>query len=694
MLASIGTSVSDCQVMRTLLFFPSKISRIPVVSFGRKSSLKAYSAKMELSITRPDDWHLHLRDGDVLKAVVPHSAQHFGRAIVMPNLKPPITTTAAAVAYREEILKSLPADSDFKPLMTLYLTDTTSPMEIKLARESQVVFGVKLYPAGATTNSQDGVTDLFGKCLPVLQEMVEHNMPLLRVALLKVSLRLDREGESGFGRRQDAGSGVAMIRACDEEVHRCSNGDFVLKDVDGTLVWSTSTENKFISGIKMMETGNLVLHDMYNRTVWQSFDHPTDALLPGQKLRAGQRLVARSSSSNWTEGNYYLSITNQGLFAFYISDKTQMYFKFLVSGERDSFGEGYVKAVNGTLALYISSTEPNEYNAVISRPSRMKFLRYDYDGHLRAYTEGSEQPNDLLTDFIEFCDYPSACGSMELCSDGLCSCPGALRKTEDATGNFLKKLGHGGFGSVYEGVLQDGQRVAVKVLGGFGQGKNEFLAEIQTIGSIHHVVRLIGVCAEKEHKLLVYDFMSNGSLDKWIFGTTSTQFTLDWQIRRGIIHDIVKGLVYLHEECMRRIVHLDVKPQNILLDNNLCAKVSDFGLAKLVDKDQSQIVTRIRGTPGYLVPEWFSAFITEKADVYSFGVVAMEILCGCKNVDYSHSLEHPHLLSLFMTKAQNNQLIDMIGNYSDDPQCNESEVIRMMKLGFLSRSTFIALMSL
>ncbi|XP_059290166.1 dihydroorotase, mitochondrial isoform X1 [Lycium ferocissimum] len=178
MLASKGAAVSDCRVMRTL-FFPSKISHIPVVRFGRKSSFKAYSAKMELSITRPDDWHLHLRDGDVLNAVVPHSAQHFGRAIVMPNLKPPITTTAAAVAYREEILKSLPAHSDFNPLMTLYLTDTTSPLEIKLARESQVVFGVKLYPAGATTNSQDGVTDLFGKCLPVLQEMVEHNMPLL-----------------------------------------------------------------------------------------------------------------------------------------------------------------------------------------------------------------------------------------------------------------------------------------------------------------------------------------------------------------------------------------------------------------------------------------------------------------------------------------------------------------------------------
>ncbi|XVE67764.1 hypothetical protein DITRI_Ditri09bG0014400 [Diplodiscus trichospermus] len=134
---------------------------------------------MELTLTRPDDWHLHLRDGDLLQAVAPHSANHFGRAIVMPNLKPPVTTTAAAIDYRESILKAVPADSNFTPLMTLYLTDTMSPHEIKLARRSGVVYAVKLYPAGATTNSQDGVTDLIGKCLPVLEEMVEQNMPLL-----------------------------------------------------------------------------------------------------------------------------------------------------------------------------------------------------------------------------------------------------------------------------------------------------------------------------------------------------------------------------------------------------------------------------------------------------------------------------------------------------------------------------------
>ncbi|ERN20489.1 dihydroorotase, mitochondrial isoform X3 [Amborella trichopoda] len=134
---------------------------------------------MELTLTRPDDWHLHLRDGGLLEAVLPHSANQFGRAIVMPNLKPPVTTTAAAVAYRETIVKALPSRCNFEPLMTLYLTDSTKPDEIKLARESGIVFAVKLYPAGATTNSQGGVTDLFGKCMPVLEKMIEHNMPLL-----------------------------------------------------------------------------------------------------------------------------------------------------------------------------------------------------------------------------------------------------------------------------------------------------------------------------------------------------------------------------------------------------------------------------------------------------------------------------------------------------------------------------------
>jgi dihydroorotase len=131
-----------------------------------------------LTITRPDDWHLHLRDGDVLRAVLPDSARRFGRAIVMPNLRPPITTTALAQAYRERILQALPAGQHFEPLMTLYLTDNMRPDEIVKAKASGIVHGIKLYPAGATTNSDSGVTDI-ANCHKTLEAMQQHGMPLL-----------------------------------------------------------------------------------------------------------------------------------------------------------------------------------------------------------------------------------------------------------------------------------------------------------------------------------------------------------------------------------------------------------------------------------------------------------------------------------------------------------------------------------
>ncbi len=132
----------------------------------------------ELRIRRPDDWHLHLRDGAALKAVLPFTAQRFARAIVMPNLTPPVTTTAAALAYRERILAALPAGAQFTPLMTLYLTDLTTPAEIDRALDSGAVYGAKLYPAGATTHSEAGVSDV-RRLDAVLERMAERGLPLL-----------------------------------------------------------------------------------------------------------------------------------------------------------------------------------------------------------------------------------------------------------------------------------------------------------------------------------------------------------------------------------------------------------------------------------------------------------------------------------------------------------------------------------
>jgi dihydroorotase len=133
---------------------------------------------MELRITTPDDWHLHLRDGEAMRDVVAHSARQFGRAVVMPNLQPPITTVAEAHAYRQRILDAIPESSTFEPLMTLYLTDLTTPAEVIEASADDAIVAVKLYPAGATTNSEAGVTDL-DKTMPTLEAMSERGVPLL-----------------------------------------------------------------------------------------------------------------------------------------------------------------------------------------------------------------------------------------------------------------------------------------------------------------------------------------------------------------------------------------------------------------------------------------------------------------------------------------------------------------------------------
>jgi dihydroorotase len=148
------------------------------VSDSSPNAALTSGASSSLTLARPDDWHLHLRDGEMLAAVLPHTVRQFGRAIVMPNLKPPVTTVEAARAYRERILAALPIGVTFEPLMTLYLTDNTPPDEIRRARESGFVHGVKLYPAGATTNSDFGVTDL-SHCAKTLETMQEVGMPLL-----------------------------------------------------------------------------------------------------------------------------------------------------------------------------------------------------------------------------------------------------------------------------------------------------------------------------------------------------------------------------------------------------------------------------------------------------------------------------------------------------------------------------------
>ncbi|KAJ0551707.1 putative protein kinase RLK-Pelle-SD-2b family [Helianthus annuus] len=630
-------------------------------------------------------------------------------------------------------------------------------------------------------------------------------------------------------------------------------GELILQDVDGRIVWTTNTTGKSVAGMNLTDTGNLVLFDDQRSVVWQSFDHPTDCLLPGQKLFTGQKLKSSVSLTNFSQGMFSLQLTNEGLFGYVDSNPPHTYLSRRVNPYgSDTYKERrrYMRFLNGSLSLFIYSSEPSDPDEVIGTrqaSSAAQYVKLMPDGRLQVFElqfEAWTVLTDLTTRFVDECGYPLVCGRNSICSGNQqCSCPttkyfrpmndrqadqgcsaitpltcnstkdqdfitlesvtyttftadmervnletckqACLNKCEckaaffrydsnassgecflpseiftmktvdphdynvsafikvqngrshrfaitvgstigsfvllvtigvimyvvyrrksneemeeeyldqvpgmpnrfsyeelkTVTENFSKKLGEGGFGSVFEGTLGDGTKIAVKCLEGLAHVKKSFLAEVQSIGSIHHVnlVRLRGFCAWKSRRLLVYDFMSNGSLDKWIYHG-NREHVLEWECRKKIILDIAKGLTYLHEDCRQRIIHLDIKPQNILLDDDFNAKVSDFGLSKLIDKNQTEVMTTIKGTPGYIAPEWWSSIITEKVDVYSFGIVLLEILCGRKIFDRSQPEESWHLLSVFQKCWEQGTLLDIVDKHSEDMQINGTEVVEIMKM--------------
>ncbi|KAL4594960.1 hypothetical protein ACB092_12G056700 [Castanea dentata] len=206
------------------------------------------------------------------------------------------------------------------------------------------------------------------------------------------------------------------------------------------------------------------------------------------------------------------------------------------------------------------------------------------------------------------------------------------------TNQFSEKLGQGAYGTVFKGKFSNEIHVAVKILNSSKGNGEEFINEVGTMGRIHHVnvVRLVGFCADGFRRALVYEFLPNESLEKFISSVDSNRF-LGWEKLQDIALGIAKGIEYLHQGCDQRILHFDIKPHNILLDQNFNPKISDFGLAKLCAKDQSAVsMTTARGTMGYIAPEVFSrnfGSVSYKSDVYSFGILLLEMVGGRKNVD-------------------------------------------------------------
>ncbi|XP_031503658.1 probable serine/threonine-protein kinase PBL7 [Nymphaea colorata] len=255
-----------------------------------------------------------------------------------------------------------------------------------------------------------------------------------------------------------------------------------------------------------------------------------------------------------------------------------------------------------------------------------------------------------------------------------------FKQLHAATGGFSTSnvVGHGGFGSVYKGALLDGRRVAVKSMDRSGkQGEEEFRMEVELLGRLHspYLLALVGYCSDNNHKLLVYDYMANGSLEEHLYPTEGSRggiSKLDWGTRLRIALEAAKGLEYLHEHVNPPVIHRDFKSSNILLDKNFHARVSDFGLAKLgSDKVGGHVSTRVLGTQGYVAPEYaLTGHLTTKSDVYSYGVVLLELLTGRVPVDMKRAAGECVLVSWALPRLTDREKVAeimdpaLVGQYS------------------------------
>eukprot|EP01018_Ginkgo_biloba_P023914 Gb_23599 [translate_table: standard] len=255
-----------------------------------------------------------------------------------------------------------------------------------------------------------------------------------------------------------------------------------------------------------------------------------------------------------------------------------------------------------------------------------------------------------------------------------------------ATNGFARQnlLGEGGFGCVYKGYLPDGQVVAVKQLKvGGGQGEREFRAEVEIISRVHHrhLVSLVGYCIADSQRLLVYDYVPNGTLEHHLHG--SGRPVMDWTTRVRIAVGAARGLAYLHEDCHPRIIHRDIKSSNILLDDKFEAQVSDFGLAKLALDTNTHVTTRVMGTFGYMAPEYASSGkLTERSDVFSFGVVLLELVTGRKPVDTSQPLGDESLVEWarpLLSRAIEEGSVEGLADPRLETNFDENEMFRMVE---------------
>ncbi|XP_039135508.1 cysteine-rich receptor-like protein kinase 6 isoform X5 [Dioscorea cayenensis subsp. rotundata] len=263
-----------------------------------------------------------------------------------------------------------------------------------------------------------------------------------------------------------------------------------------------------------------------------------------------------------------------------------------------------------------------------------------------------------------------------------------LSTLKSATSNFSEenKLGQGGFGSVFKGTLPDGREIAVKrLLSGSGQGLKELKNELVLVAKLEHrnLVRLLGVCLEAQEMMLVYEYVPNRSLDTILFDSAKSE-QLDWGRRYNIISGIAGGLLYLHEDSQIKIIHRDLKASNILLDEEMNPKISDFGLARLFGGDQSGATTSlVVGTFGYMAPEYvMCGQYSAKSDIFSYGVLVLEILTGRKNTSFRDSEQAENLISYTWEHWIRGTISEILDPCLGD-QWSRSEALRCIQIGLL-----------
>ncbi|GFP94658.1 g-type lectin s-receptor-like serine/threonine-protein kinase b120 [Phtheirospermum japonicum] len=270
-----------------------------------------------------------------------------------------------------------------------------------------------------------------------------------------------------------------------------------------------------------------------------------------------------------------------------------------------------------------------------------------------------------------------------------------LEALQIATNFFseLNQLGHGGFGPVYKGLMSNGQEVAVKKLSSDSrQGLKEFTNEVKLLLRVQHknLVMLLGCCVEGPEKMLVYEYLPNRSLDYFLFDRKKSPL-LDWAKRYQIIKGIARGLLYLHEEAPERIIHRDIKSSNILLDDRLNPKISDFGLARLFPGEDTHLNTfKISGTHGYMAPEYaMHGYLSVKTDVFSFGILLLEIVGGRKNHDRLLGAEKADLLSDAWSLYQAGKSVEVVDSSLDNCIIPD-EVAICVQLGLLCCQASVA----